>query len=379
MMTLGRSAISFGCLSLLVGCAGVPQLYRPSADKPTTTLAPKVDDIVHQIACELRDASRTHLKGRNYLVTLLLTLQVDDTLHLTPSLSFINPLATAGTNSTVLEALDVGGERRRTFTTTMLLETKEFLKGSVDASIEAGTASPSCNGKKLYNLSGELGLRDIVRDGVASYLVRYGDLEVHPDIEANKTLFGSTVQFAVNRTVTALGPVWTMTTFKGPGGSAGLVNGKRLGTDTLIVTFALQSNDPAAIETALQAVRSRQEARDRNAERYQGLAAANLIAEQRETDARETLARQTRLLGGGRKSSAERLAAELATTEAQQARQRLDTAREELDRANDELERARAEARIVSERNERSSAAAALAGQSLLNTMILQNLNIQPR
>lgn len=67
------------CLPMAAGgCAGVPRLYPPAATE--RALAPKVNDIVAQVACELRKASRTHLVGRNYFVTALLNLQVDDTL-----------------------------------------------------------------------------------------------------------------------------------------------------------------------------------------------------------------------------------------------------------------------------------------------------------
>jgi len=369
-----------GALLLTSGCSGVPQLYRPFPGKDAhIALAPKVNDIVRQIACELRNASLTHLNGRNYLVTALLNLQVDDTLHVTPSLSFINPLA-AAKNSTILEALDVGGERRRTFTTTLYLETNELIKirqhGELGTSI---TSNPTCNDKALYSLSGDIGLTDIVRDGVGSYLVRYGDFEPHADAGANKPLFGSTVQFAVNRTVTALGPIWTLKRFKGPGGSAGLLNGKQLGTDTLTITFALIENNKEAVEVALNNVKNQQKLRDQLAQRYQSLAVRNLTTQQRLAKFVKLLQRQLSLSPNAQKSTGAMLQAQNEIEKGRVAQQEVENARAELDRANRELEKAKDDAERTAEQSQRSVRDATAAGQTLLNNMILQNLSVSPR
>jgi hypothetical protein len=355
---------------LLGGCAGVPRLYRPDRQNPQTALAPKVDDIIHQIACELQVASNRHLKGRNYIITVFLNLQVDDALHITPSLSFINPFERAGTSSTILEAADLGGERRRTFTTTLFLESKELIKGF--------DPSKPCNDAKLYRLDGELGLSEIVRDGAGAYLVRYGDRKIHPDVDKTFPLFGSTILFAVNRTVSALGPIWTFKRFKGPGGNAGLLNGKVLNTDSLTITFSLQSNDVGVIEAALQRLNREQGLYLEAASGFEKVATANVAAQERAVTAQKVISSKGRKPANFVKS-AEVKKAEADIAAAQQAGRNLEGARAALDAARLRLNAAKSEAADTAAKNEQPTERAVDAGQRLLNTMILQNLNVQPR
>jgi len=376
--------LNCGALILVSGCAGVPRLYDRAPEG--AILAPKVEDIVRQIACELGHASRTQMKGRDYVITALLNLQVIDTLHVTPSLSFISPLSAPNTNFTLGESLDVGGERKRSFTTTLVLHSAEFQKenGNLpaysDKDPQKSINKSPCAGDKLYSLAGNLGLSEIVRDGLGSYLIRYGDANVHADDTQVKALFGSTIEFAVNRTVSALGPVWTLTSFKGPGGSGGLLNGKSLGTDTLTITFSLVSNHPEALAAALQRVRDLEAARTRSLEAVENSAIVNVAAQEKAVSAKRTLRRLQEFGVRPNKSAAVELEeANRTIDDADAAQRNLDNARAERDRATRELENARMEAARATEQKGKAVENAATAGQTLLNYMILQNLNVTPR
>lgn len=352
----------------LGGCAGVPQLYRPASKTPSdpnaptdSTLAPKVNDIIDEITCELLRANNRVLQEKPHAVTVLLTLQVDDNLNVTPTFLFTNPLS--GTNRTfgLSQGVDIGGARKRTFTTTFHLDTAK-LKSYV----------PMCadrQKKRLYSLEGELGLSEIVRDGTAT-IAKLRPIQLEGD-DKKQPSYGSTVQFVVNRSVTALGPLWTLNTFKGPSGSNGLINGKQLNTDILTITFApVSDTTPNVI--------ARQKEADAKA-----LDVARIVRERSEAERLYSAAIQSRIM-------AERAASRFSSTKSAQdaaGQARSDEAKAEAERnalVQDEA-RAREELRIALEQvraaenvRAQDTSRAAAASDSLLNTMVLQGIGAIP-
>lgn len=350
-------------LAALPSCAGVPQLYRPARVNPDTALAPKVEHIVDRITCELAGVSRTHLAAGDYVITVLLTLQVNDEINLTPSLAFVEPLAAAGTNRTITEGLGIGGARERTFTSTFYFDSRQL------------ATRPPCeeSPRRLYRLDGDLGLAAIARDGIGigSYQSAAG-LSPAPSPPS----FASQIKFTVTRSVGALGPTWTLVSFKGPGGANGLLNGKALTTDILNVAFAAKKKAepaPAAerLVAALEELVRQRAAREREAAETAAAKRAELATAVRNERIRSS--RFQSMLDKRRGQEAiRRVEAEVAAGEREQARAAAERARADAD-----LEAARQAAQASA--SAQSQADAIATGQGLINTTILQNLNVQPR
>jgi hypothetical protein len=349
----------------LSGCAGVPQLYRPDARNPSKTLAPKVDHIVDEIACELRDLSKTHLSEQPYIITVLLTLQVDDEINLTPSLSFIEPLSTAGTNRTLTENLGVGGARQRSFTSTFYFDSSKI------------AAMDACGDrvKKLYRLDGNLGLAEIARDGIG---IGTKQEELKSGAAPSPPTFASQVKFVVTRSVGALGPTWTLTSFKGPGGANGLLNGKALTTDSVNVAFAPKPKPKMtpAEERVIDALQSIID-----------------LLKKREQESVAAVAGRQAALNLTRRAEAAKLARfkSFSPEERRRSEQAILSAADAVGAAEQQRlqatqDRQQAETNLATARDAASQSAGTRAnedaiatGQSLINTMILQNLNVQPR
>jgi hypothetical protein len=144
---------------------------------------------------------------------LSLTLQVDDNVGLTPTLSFFDPSAsfTFGASGTLR------GARQRIYSESLDLDVAS-LKRRNCAQLPAA-----------FDLSGSLGIVDAVDLGLGS---------IGNDDQAKfakDKAFGQTIQFAVTKNVSGVGPTWTLTHFVGPGG---LFGAERVDTNQLVISFA---------------------------------------------------------------------------------------------------------------------------------------------
>jgi hypothetical protein len=353
-------SLNAGLVALLSGCAGIPELYKPaSTTRDDPTLAPKVDHIVERIRCELARVSSYQLKGKDYVITVLLTLQVNDELNLTPTLSFITPLK--GTNTrTVSEGLGIGGARERMFTST-------FTFNSLDLARQKACDDMP---KPYYRLDGDLGLADIARDGIG--IGNLQDAAQAPTTDGtaprpNQPSFASQIKFVVTRSVSALGPTWSLVRFKGPGGANGLLNGKALTTDSVNVAFAVKKDPGPDLATKDQLdnlIRLIETLRSRERDAEGALA--------RKKSARDGLA-ATKSNGLRPLSTLDMLLIQRADNEvatAEAARRDATALREQTEAALNAAKGAIASAQT------RSQADALAQGRDLINTMILQNLNV---
>jgi hypothetical protein len=210
------------------GCA-VPAYDVPRDDYGQ----PTVKTIVERIQCEIRDMvrndrpedpasfNRLPLLNNDYRVLVALSLEVNDSGGLSPSVSYITPWATAATFSANLNGT-LSEARNHTFTANIELSTRQIYldwKNHIKA-----YDCPVAN----TNLAGELGLKDIVT--LASSTPNLAD-EPKGD---PKTVFGGTVQFVVTKSVSATGPSWQLVRFKN---LAALANLSEVNTDKIIVNF----------------------------------------------------------------------------------------------------------------------------------------------
>ena len=215
---------------LLGGCA------IPAYDVPLDEFGqPTVRTIVERIQCEIRDMVRDDRKGDpssfhrpfllngDYDVLVALSLQVTDSGGLSPSLSYITPLAT-GTTFTFGANAALSQTRGHTFTENIQLSTRQIYN-----EWKAGRAyeCPPAN----TNLAGSLGLKDIV-----SMAASTPDLA---DEGTGKTVFGGTIQFVVTKSVSATGPSWQLVRFRN---LAALANLSEINTDSITLSFAPGTN-----------------------------------------------------------------------------------------------------------------------------------------
>lgn len=216
--------------ALCAGCA------VPFYDVPLDEYGqPTVKTIVERIQCEIRDMvrddrpdhpdsfHRKFLLNGDYEVVIALSLEVNDSGGLAPSVSYIpNPLTATtsliwGANATLSKARD------HTFSENIQLSTRQIF-----LDWKSGTKSYDCPTADT-NLAGSLGIKDLV-----SMAASTPGLIDEPKGEA-KNVFGGVVQFVVTKGLSAAGPTWQLVRFKS---IAALGSLSEVNTDKITLAFA---------------------------------------------------------------------------------------------------------------------------------------------
>lgn len=194
----------------LSGCAGVPDLDIAG---PIT-----VSDIIDRIECEAYRATVHNPKFRteHWAGAADLYLTVDDNAGFTPSLTYIEPLATAGTQWTIGASATVKRSRQRVYNESITFDMARLKGNTCDKPHQA------------YDLAGDLGIEETLK--IASQSFNSEDSVKFAEKEA----VGQTIQFVLTRNI-AGGPTWMLTHFVGAGPIAGA---ERVDTHKLIVSFA---------------------------------------------------------------------------------------------------------------------------------------------
>jgi hypothetical protein len=199
---------------------------------------PTVKTIVERIQCEIRDMVRddrpSHpdsfqgkwLLNGDYEVVIALSLEVNDSGGLAPSVTYLTPLA-AATSLTLGANATLSMGRSHTFSENIQLSTRQIFQDW-----KSGTKSYDCPMANT-NLAGSLGLKDIVSMAASS-----------PDLDEElkggaKSVFGGIVQFVVTKSLSATGPSWQVKRFKN---IAALGSLSEVNTDKITVAFAPGSN-----------------------------------------------------------------------------------------------------------------------------------------
>jgi hypothetical protein len=242
----------FICAAVLTApaCSGCAV---PHFDVPVDTAGqPTVATIVQRIQCELRDIvrddppntgdafHRNFLMDGDYDVAVSLSLEVNDTGGLAPTLSYMHPLSKVasfmfGGTATLSESRD------HNFTENVQLSVRriytEWKKG-----INRHDCPPADT-----NLAGTLGIKEFV--AMAALTPQLAEDRPPPTPTdknpAPKTAFGGSIQFLVTKSVTALGPTWSLVHFKGPGGLGSL---SEVNTDKITLAFARGTNAGKPLE-----------------------------------------------------------------------------------------------------------------------------------
>jgi hypothetical protein len=216
--------------TLCSGC-GVPRYDVPY----DVARQPTVKSIVDRVQCEIRDMvrddrpddpttfHRLFLVNGDYDVQVSLSLEVNDTGGLSPSLTYMTPLSAV--NSFMFGASGTFSESRdHNFTENIQLSVR-----SIYEDWKTGDDPHDCPWADT-NLSGTLGLKDFVAMAA---------LTSNLDQTKGQSPFGGSVQFLVTKNVTAAGPTWTLVNFTGPGPLAGF---SEVNTDKVTVAFAQGPN-----------------------------------------------------------------------------------------------------------------------------------------
>jgi hypothetical protein len=355
------------------------ELQEPAPGVSARKSAITVGDIRDHIYCELKAAGVPN----NQFITVALTLQVDDGLDVTPSLAYTQLLHAPRVSVVTALSGDLGGARKRTFTATYTINSTEM---------NAAPSAPRDDGancglrEQVLDLRGDLGIKEIVADGrltterQASPNHDSPGLIVEPD-GAGKSgpTYASQIQFVLTRAIGSFGPVWTLHHWKGGGADkTGLFSGKRVDTDSVILTFAPRAGgakaNPALAKATLDA-KAKAEAQ------AQVAAAARAQADGLATKSHQFDALVPFTLPGqkshGPRGEVERRAeaARAETARAQEAADTAEAAARSLEAAAEAAARAEAEDRArAAGANAAADAAAIGASRQQLTNILLQNL-----
>jgi hypothetical protein len=216
-----------------------------SENSPSTAIiTSRVSRIVDHIACELARATKASGVpedfGKNYVVSIFLTVQFDDEAQFNPSLGFIAPLNSfSGTGNSFTKT--VGGQLSRSRST-------NFTGSYVFVLSELKSDCSDAPQKEL--LTGSLNLLDYIRVGMHAIGpddpkgVQWADTK---SVAAASPDFGATIKFITVEGLNA-SPGLKTPRFSGfAGGQNGLLNYMRTSTDTLVIAFAPQCEvDPVS-------------------------------------------------------------------------------------------------------------------------------------
>jgi len=257
---------------VMSSCASVPSFNHPLGS-PSAKLSPTVADLVQHIQCEILAAKgklgTDALKNNRYIAFAQLTVDITNFQGSAPQLNYITPYTAPMTNLTYTIGGQLSGTQHRNITQSF----------TIDITDAQANAAGICSADiKSGRLSGDLGLDAVIGDGLAH--VNSSDFGVFPVPQADAAklsstvlpVFGSTVDFTIVYGINNVGPTWTLTHFKGPGGggaggggggagsgSGGVASGNGSGggnpqglltltrtvKDTLVISFA-----PSCIDVA---------------------------------------------------------------------------------------------------------------------------------
>jgi hypothetical protein len=234
---------ALGACSTLPSLGDVGQAYKPPQPTP-----PTVSDVIDHVQCEIwavlsddDDPDFDALRKNAYVVYVNLTIDVTVNDGFNPSLNYIHPYATAGTNFTLNANGQLSGQQHRNFNQTFTLDLRED-----DA--RANAKKCSVEKESSAGIKGSLGIKEIVIEGLRHSATENfifplvdpsdkpaGGLALSLSLSPN---FGSTVDFTIVRGIGG-GPTWTLLRFSGPASpNTSLINYSKTSKDTLIVSFA---------------------------------------------------------------------------------------------------------------------------------------------
>ena len=225
LLVASALAVAACCGACAVPSFDVP---RDKYDQPTART------IVERIQCEIRDMvrndrpddpasfDRRFLLNNDYEVLVSLSLEVNQSGGLAPSVSYVTPLlGTTSSTFTAAGSASLSESRDHTFSENLQLSTREIYEDWLH-----GVKPYDCPTANT-NLAGRLGIRDLVALATSSAGWK--------EVEVGKSVFGGQIQFVVTKSLSATGPSWQLVRFKNVGALASL---SEINTDKVTLAFA---------------------------------------------------------------------------------------------------------------------------------------------
>ncbi|BBO09233.1 hypothetical protein TM102_07030 [Bradyrhizobium sp. TM102] len=202
------------------------------------TNGPTVKSIVDRVTCELAELVSPEslsnpeknvgyfLLTAQYEVAIQLDLSVNDTGGLAPSFTYTAGLFDFGASAKIEQS------REQTFHETLFYSLLDLQEQIIlrDSEISAGEQLPRIGACPVTdtNLAGRLGIRQAVEMAADS-----DHLQVAK--QGEQGAFGGSINFTVTKNLSGIGPTWTLTHFKGPGGLGSV---SEVNVDKLTFAFA---------------------------------------------------------------------------------------------------------------------------------------------
>jgi len=207
---------------------------------------PTAYKIVNRINCELADLVRKNDEG-NYIhgyapylisqdfdIELILSLDINNTGGLTPSLKYTNPFSSA-TSFAFPGAATLQEGREDNFAKTIT-----FPLSNIITKLKEDNKAFTCPAEAT-NLAGSQGINRIVELGLSIPDDAQSVVVSTPGKFDQR--FGGSIQYIVTTSLSGVGPTWTLTNFTGPGGMLGL---SRVSTNKLTIGFGSPESGGAA-------------------------------------------------------------------------------------------------------------------------------------
>lgn len=224
------SAIMLSAFCLGACATVVPE---PDLPKDPATGLPTLETVTQRITCEL--AQTLYASDRNYKVlmsndvdvAMQLSLTVNDTGSLMPSLTYLDlPTFSFNVGANLTKSREQNYFQKLYFSMRELDQEIRYRKQALGQDLTRNCPQVDTN------LAGELGLRKSFELAMTSLdRLQWQDVK----LSASDGSFGGYVNFAVTKNFNNVGPTWTLTHFKGPGGLAGI---SEVNTDRITFAFA---------------------------------------------------------------------------------------------------------------------------------------------
>ncbi|MFM2280965.1 MAG: hypothetical protein RLZZ444_3196, partial [Pseudomonadota bacterium] len=198
-----RRLTALSCIFLLSGC--VSERHIGASGKPTLT------SIVNHIQCEVYNAWKPYAdktKDQQWLAAVTLTLSDKTAGSLAPSISAGGVVDIAAPISVVSGNFGLSRAKTSTESYSFVIDIRSINPHVCDVSSAGGIL-----------IGGDIGVSGVVDSALQALMIDTYSKSL--GFTEQKT-FGKSIAVTLTRQVTALGPTWTLTHFRGPGPFLGM-------------------------------------------------------------------------------------------------------------------------------------------------------------
>jgi hypothetical protein len=171
MTNFTRAGTLIGAMALSA-CTSVPRFHDLESDSNGEDMSKSIQDVIEHIGCELYAAENDNSSLAGYQVMVLLNVKVDDGGSLAPSFGFADHSFTAIPGVTGGLGLQYGETRERTFAEAVRVSMADLVGRETNADATMHKCSPDSTANEVNfdrpTLTGDLGLKQVARAGLNS-------------------------------------------------------------------------------------------------------------------------------------------------------------------------------------------------------------------